>query len=64
MRREILRLVEAFPGVSQGKVGRFMDCDVTAYVDALASDGLLISEIKPAMWVTAALCVVMLATAQ
>jgi len=41
MRDGILRLVEAFPGLTQARIRRFFGQDVGPYLDALVRDGLL-----------------------
>ena len=41
MRTEVLRLVEAFPGVTIGRIDRFLGCDAAPYLRQLEGEGLI-----------------------
>ena len=41
MRRDVLRLIEAFPGCTQTQVSAFMGEDAKPYIDALVAEGVV-----------------------
>lgn len=41
MRRDVLRLIEAFPGCTQTQISAFMGADAKSYIDVLVAEGIV-----------------------